>query len=73
MYKRQFDFPKLKTIDIKTNNPVERFNRELKRRTRAVGCFESLQSIDNLMFLIIEYLNQCNGASPTDPDLKFTH
>jgi transposase-like protein len=69
----KFDFPKLKKIDIKTNNPVERYNRELKRRTKAIGCFESLQSIDNLMFLIIEYLNQCNGASPTDPELKFTH
>lgn len=68
-----FDFPNLKTADIKTNNPVERYNRELKRRTKAVGCFESLRSIDNLMFLTIEYLNQCNGASPTDPDLKFTH
>ncbi len=69
----RFDFPNLKAKDINTNNPVERYNRELKRRTKAIGCFESLQSIDNLMFLVIEYLNQCNGASPTDPDLKFTH
>lgn len=58
----RFDFPKLKTIDIKTNNSVERHNRELKRRAKAVGCFESLQSIDTLMFLITEYLNHCNGV-----------
>jgi transposase-like protein len=69
----RFDFPEIRYRDIISNNPVERYNRELKRRTRAIGCFESLKSIDNLMFLIIEYLNQCNGASPTDTYLKFTH
>lgn len=69
----RFDFPEIRTKDIISNNPIERFNRELKRRIKAVGCFESLKSIDNLMFLTIEYLNQCNGASFTDPQFKFTH
>ena len=69
----RFDFPHIRTKDIISNNPVERFNREIKRRTKVIGCFENFKSIDNLMFLIIEYLNQCNGASPSEPSLKFTH
>ncbi len=55
-----------------TNNPDERYNRELIRKTKAVGCFESLRSIDNLMFLETEYPIQYNYPSPTEPDLTFT-
>ena len=54
------------------NNSVERNSSKLKRGTNAVVCFESLRSSDNLMLLVIEYPIPSNGASPTDPDLRFT-
>ena len=34
-----YSFPREHWIRIRTNNPLERVNREIRRRTRAVGCF----------------------------------
>lgn len=79
-----FSFPddKLKTkyefdteiySSIHTNNPIERYFRELRRRIKAIGIFESISSADRLLFLIIESINQRRGSLPSFPDLKFTH
>lgn len=42
---------------IHTNNPIERYFREIRRRTKAIGIFESIQSADRLLFLKIESNN----------------
>ena len=55
-----------------TNNPIERYFREIRRRTKAIGCFESMESADRLIFLVVEYLNQTRGSMPTCPELDFT-
>jgi transposase-like protein len=33
------EFPYERRLKIRTNNAVERVNREIRRRTRAAGCF----------------------------------
>ncbi len=34
-----YDFPKAHWVRIRTNNPLERIMREIRRRTRVVGAF----------------------------------
>ena len=34
-----YDFPSEHCVKIRTNNVIERLNREIRRRTRVVGCF----------------------------------
>lgn len=69
----RFELPHFRTKDIISNNPIERYFREIKRRIKAIGIFENKNSADKLLFLIIEYLNQRRGALPFNDDLKFTH
>ena len=38
------DFPTQHWTRIRTNNAIERFNREMKRRTKAIGAFPDGQS-----------------------------
>jgi len=59
--------------DIHSNNPIERYFREIRRRIKAMGVFETVSSADRLLFLIIEYLNQRRGSIPTNTELVFTH
>lgn len=58
---------------IHSNNTIERYFREIRRRIKAIGAFENIKSADRLLFLIIEYLNQRRGSIPTNSNLKFTH
>ncbi len=59
--------------DFHSNNPIERYFREIRRRIKAMGIFETVSSADRLTFLIIEYLNQRRGSITTNIDLLFTH
>jgi len=43
------DFPREHRRCIKTNNPLERLNREVRRRTRVVGAFPDGQSASMLV------------------------
>ena len=38
------EFPREHWIRLRTNNPLERINREIKRRTKVVGCFPDGES-----------------------------
>lgn len=69
----RFELPQFRIKDIISNNPIERYFREVKRRIKAIGIFENKNSADKLLFLIFEYLNQRRGALPFNDDLKFTH
>lgn len=59
--------------DIHSNNPIERYFREIRRRTKALGIFETISSADRLLFLTIENINQRRGSIPTNSNLVFTH
>lgn len=39
-----YDFPAVHWQHLRTNNPLERINREIRRRTRGWGCFPDEQS-----------------------------
>jgi putative transposase len=47
-----FDFPKEHWKKIRTNNVVERFNQEQKRRTRTVRLFPIIESCERLVITI---------------------
>jgi transposase-like protein len=49
---------------IRTTNPIERFFREYRRRTRTMGCFLHGKSAERILFSITRYLNQKWGKKP---------
>ena len=55
----------------KTNNPVERFIRELNRKIRQVGVLPSYQSWDRFTYLTWHYLK--DGGYPNSAKHHFTH
>jgi len=59
---------------IRTTNPVERFFREYRRRTRTMGCFVHGRSCERILFSITRYLNNKWRFKPvlTFPDVKDT-
>lgn len=71
--KTKYQFDEMIHKSIHTNNPIERYFREIRRRIKAIGIFENIDSAERLLFLIIESINQKRGSSPTNCNLKFTH
>lgn len=69
--KYQFDITLHK--EFHSNNTIERYFKEVRRRIKAMGIFETVKSADRLLFLIVEYLNQRRGSIPTNDNLVFTH
>jgi len=51
-----YDFPPTHWRSIRTNNPPERINRELRRRTRVVGNFPDGQSALMLVCARLRYI-----------------
>jgi putative transposase len=71
--KTKYNFDEKMHKSIHTNNPIERYFRELRRRIKALGIFENMESADRLIFLMVESINQKRGSLPTNSNLKFTH
>ena len=51
-----YDFPSAHWRNIRTNNPLERLNREIRRRTRVVGSFPDGQSALMLVAARLRYM-----------------
>ncbi len=51
-----YEYPSTHWRHIRTNNPLERMNREIRRRTRVVGCFPDGQSA---LMLVAARLRYC--------------
>ena len=51
-----FDFDKSIWNRIKTNNPIERYIEEIRRRTIPIRIFQNIDSLDRLIYGIIEIL-----------------
>jgi len=69
----KYNFENYFHISIHSNNAIERFFREIRRRIKVIGAFENETSADRLIFLTVEYLNQRRGSIPTNSNLVFTH
>lgn len=53
-YFTYFNFPADKRKTLKSTNPLERINRELRRVTRRVGYFQSQKSLDIFIYLTLK-------------------
>lgn len=51
-----YDFPSEHHRSLRTNNPLERINREIRRRTRVVGCFPDGESALMLVAARLRYI-----------------
>ena len=51
-----YDFPSEHWMRIRTNNTIERLNREIRRRTRVVGTFPNGNSALLLVCVWIRYV-----------------
>lgn len=51
-----YDFPYEHWVHIRTNNSIERLNREIRRRTRVVGCFPDGKSALMLVCARLHYI-----------------
>jgi len=45
-------------VKVRTTNAIERMFRELRRRTRAMGCFANPASCDRIVYMLFTKLNQ---------------
>lgn len=48
-----FDFPRCHHARIRTSNPLERLNREIRRRTKKVGVFPNVASCERLIAAVL--------------------
>lgn len=55
---------------IRTTNAIERAFREVRRRTRPMSCFQNKESVDRIIYGVINHLNQSWREKPLD---QFTH
>ncbi len=58
---------------VQTTNPLDRTFREVRRRTNIIGCFEHQHSLDKILFLTINFINQLFGNVSFAPQLNLTH
>lgn len=58
------DYPESIRIKIRTTNIIERSFREVRRRTRPIGCFENEASVNRIVFGIVSGLNKNWKAKP---------
>jgi hypothetical protein len=52
-----FDYPEAMRVGLRTTNAIERSFREVRRRTRPIGCFNNVQSCERIIYAICVYLN----------------
>ncbi len=52
-----FNYPAQMRVLIRTTNAIERSFKEVRRRTRPIGCFSNVKSCDRIIYAIAAYLN----------------
>lgn len=55
---------------VRTTNAIERAFREVRRRTRPMSCFQNKESVDRIIYGVINHLNQNWKEKPLK---EFTH
>ena len=53
-----FYCPKKIWIKLRTTNVIERAFREVRRRTRPMSCFNNVQSIERIVYAVLNHLNE---------------
>jgi len=48
-------YPEAHFVKIKSTNPLERLNKEIKRRTKSIGLFPSVKSINLLICCVLQH------------------
>lgn len=56
--------PKKMWIKLRTTNVIERAFREVRRRTKPMTCFNNTQSIERIVFAVLNHLNEQWGKKP---------
>lgn len=65
-----FTCPKEMRKKLRTTNVIERAFREVRRRTRPMTCFNNSQSIERIVYAVLNHLNSQWGLKPLK---EFTH
>ena len=52
-----YSCPKEIRIKVRTTNVIERAFREVRRRTRPMSCFNNTQSIERIVYAVLNHLN----------------
>ena len=53
-----FEFPKEHWKMIRTTNGIERCFREVRRRTRSIGCFINEASLERIIYGLFRFMNE---------------
>ena len=64
-----YSMPKTHWKMLRTTNAIERCFREVRRRTRAIGCFVNDQSLDRMIYGLFRFLNE-KRAGKICPEFK---
>lgn len=67
------DFPMRHWTRIRTNNAIERLNREIRRRTRVVGTFPDGHSALMLVTARLKYIAECEWGKRRYLDVSLLH
>ena len=65
-----FTCPEEMRKKVRTTNVIERAFREVRRRTRPMTCFNNSQSIERIVYAVLNHLNSQWGLKPLK---EFTH
>jgi transposase-like protein len=59
-----YDMPKACWKMLRTTNAIERCFREVRRRTRSIGCFVNDASLQRMIYGLFRFLNERRAAKP---------
>ena len=59
-----YSMPKTHWKMLRTTNAIERCFREVRRRTRSIGCFVNDQSLNRMIYGLFRFLNERRAAMP---------
>ena len=66
------DFPVAQRVKLRTTNAIERCFREVRRRTRPIGCFTNAASCDRIIYAVMQRLNTQWQARPLREFTQFS-
>ena len=66
------DFPEAQRVKLRTTNVIERCFREVRRRTRPIGCFTNTASCDRIIYAVFHRMNMLWQDRPLTQFTQFT-